>query len=168
MGRKCKCQDTGEYSNTDVAYRAPNGKYYSSEKAWNLYDKNLQYKNKIIDEMYMILQYKSFMKIPSVFYKYLKEWEDFGYDVVLDTINKQKDAFDWALKNKTFKSESAKLIYMSMIIQNNLIDSYKEKQRLQKVIDDTQNKTASIDFGTIIDFETKTKERNVTSLVGDI
>ena len=40
MARKVKLQDTGEYGMSDVAYRAPTGKYYSSQAAFEKIDKN--------------------------------------------------------------------------------------------------------------------------------
>lgn len=124
--RKVKLQDTGEYSTSDIAYQAPNKKYYSNEAAYKKMITNALYREKCIDAMYQLLRYKEFMKIPTYFYKRLKECEGYGYDVVYRCIqNKAKDII-WALDNKEFNSEVGKMMYIWAILNNSMNDALKE------------------------------------------
>lgn len=144
MSRKVKCQDTGEYSTSDKAWRSPKGKYYSSEEAYNAIQTNLTNKALCIDKIKDILRYKDFMKLPTLFYKKLSEWEPFGYDVVLTTMNNKHDDMCWALNNKQFTSESGKLMYLCTIIENNLVDAYKEKVAQNKVVNHLSDITEDV------------------------
>lgn len=164
MGRKVKCQDTGEYSTNDVAYKASNGKYYSSKDAYMNIKTNNEYRIKCIDEIMKILNYKEGMKLPTVTYKKLSEYEIYGFDVLLDTINSQHDAFVWALKNKTFNSETSKIFYLFAIIQNNIMESYKKKaiEEKQKV-EEKRNELIVED----INVGTNQRSKNVSKLLGD-
>lgn len=124
--RKVKLQDTGEYSTDVASYKAPNKKYYSSEAAYKKMVVNAEYRAKCIDAMYAILEYQSFMKIPTYFYKRLKECEGYGYDVVYKCIqNKAKD-IQWAIHNKDFNSEVGKMMYIWAILNNSMNDALKE------------------------------------------
>lgn len=124
--RKVKLQDTGEFSTNISAYQAPNKKYYSSKAAYEKMARNAEYRAKCIDAMYSLLEYQSFMKLPTYFYKRLKECEGYGYDVVYKCIlNKAKD-IQWAIKNKDFNSEIGKMMYIWAILNNHMNDALKE------------------------------------------
>lgn len=130
--RLCKDQLTGEKRPQNELYRADNGKYYTSESAYNKYRENLDYKSKCNTAIFEILDYKDFMKLPRVWFVKLSEWEGYGYKVVYNTLLKQVDKIKYAIKNKDFKSESAKFMYISAIIENNLTDTLKEIAREEK------------------------------------
>ena len=124
--RKVKLQDTGEYSTSDIAYQAPNKKYYSSEAAYKKMMINTRYRQKCIDGMYELLGYKEFMKIPTYFYKRLKECEGYGYDVVYRCIQIKAKDIQWALNNKEFNTEVGKMMYIWAILNNSMNDALKE------------------------------------------
>lgn len=124
--RKVKLQDTGEYSTSDVAYQAPNKKYYSNEAAYKKMMINATYRQKCIDGMYELLEYKEFMKIPTYFYKRLKECEGYGYDVVYRCIQMKAKDIKWAINNKDFNTEVGKMMYIWAILNNSMNDALKE------------------------------------------
>ena len=124
--RKVKLQDTGEYSTSDVAYQAPNKKYYSNEAAYQKMVTNSTYRQKCIDGMYELLGYKDFMKIPTYFYKRLKECEGYGYDVVYRCIQIKAKDIKWALTNKEFNTEVGKMMYIWAILNNSMNDALRE------------------------------------------
>lgn len=124
--RKVKLQDTGEYSTSDVAYQAPNKKYYSSKEAYNKIVTNGKYRTKCIEFIYELLGYKEYMKIPTYFYKRLKECEGYGYDVVYKCMQIKAKDIKWALINKDFNSEVGKIMYIWAILDNGMNDALKE------------------------------------------
>jgi len=124
--RRVKLQDTGEYGTSSTAYQAPNKKYYSSEAAYLKMAANATYRAKCIDAMYAILEYKTFMKLPTYFYKRLKECEGYGYDVVYRCMLDKANDIRWAVNNKDFNSEVGKMMYIWAILNNYMNDALKE------------------------------------------
>lgn len=107
------------------AYKAPNGFYYSSEKAYNEAVEREALRKKCIDYMHELLDYEGFMQIPTIFYKKLKEWEPYGFNVVYKAMTLAEKSIKQALKSKDFESEYHKVSYLSAIIVNNLNDAFK-------------------------------------------
>ena len=137
-----KCADTGDKIDKKLAYKVTNintnghktSKYYSSKEAYEKCENNKINRTKCINKMYEILGYKTFMKIPTYFYKWLLSCESYGYDVVYNCMTKQQLSCNWALKNKDFSSETGKIMYLTTIFNNNMNDSLKEivSQRRKK------------------------------------
>lgn len=128
MARKVKCVDTGEYSTSDVAYRATNGKYWSSVAAYNHHEEQMEWFHKCVNLMMSELGYDDSF-VPTLIMKNLKRYEKVGYDVAHKTIEQQHDAIMWALQNKTFIKEFNKITYVFRIIDNNILDVYEAKKR---------------------------------------
>ena len=124
--RKVKLQDTGEYSTSNTAYQAPNKKYYSSKAAYEKMAANATYRAKCIDTMYNILDYQTFMKLPTYFYKRLKECEGYGYEVVYRCMLDKANDIRWAVKNKDFNSEVGKMMYIWAILNNYMNDALRK------------------------------------------
>ena len=126
-----KCIDTGEKLDRDVAYKVVvNGrnKYYSSEEGYKKFESDKEYKNKIIDLIREYLGYKPQMKLPTLTYKKIEDpYRALGLDVLYYTLVNQRNNIEWALKNKQFTSEIAKINYVFGILQNNYMDEYKKK-----------------------------------------
>ena len=87
---------------------------------------NATYRQKCIDGMYELLEYKEFMKIPTYFYKRLKECEGYGYDVVYRCIQMKAKDIKWAINNKDFNTEVGKMMYIWAILNNSMNDALKE------------------------------------------
>lgn len=141
--RRVKCRDTGEYSTSNVAYKAPNGKYYTSEAAYLLSEKQKEDRSRCIDLWYEFLQYQAWQKMPSLVFSKLKSWEPYGYDVIYATMDGERNSINWALNNKRFNNDSQCIMYLCAIIENNLNDYYKvvmnakKKETVRKVeVDD--------------------------------
>ena len=161
--RRVKLQDTGEYGTSSTAYQAPNKKYYSSEAAYLKMAANATYRAKCIDTMYAILEYRTFMKLPTYFYKRLKECEGYGYDVVYRCIrNKAKDII-WALDNKEFNSEVGKMMYIWAILNNSMNDALKEvvaeRREEERKIKNTQTEES-----VNVDLDLKTVEQHTVNI----
>lgn len=165
MGRKCKLQDTGETGDTSTAYKAPDKKYYSSKEAYEKIAINSENRMKCISKLMDILGYKQGMKLPTITYKKIKEYEVYGYDVLYETILRQEKSIQWALTNKQFTSETSKISYIMAILQNNVMDSYKDKVALEKAM----NKSLKQDTNSILDLDiggTKKQSNDVSNLLG--
>ena len=132
MSRQVKLVDTGEMSTNDVAFRAPNKKYFSSEEAYIKWNTNKVYRNKCIDKMFEIMGYKQGMILPTYFYKKLKDFEGVGFEALFNTMNSQAKVIQWALTNKNFNGEIAKVMYIMAILNNNVMDEYKKIVKSQK------------------------------------
>ena len=141
MPRKVKLQDTGEWSTSDVAYKAPNKKYYSCEEAFLNREKSTSYRFQCIDKLMDIMGYQPGMKLPTIAYKMINEYEKpYGFDVLLETMEDQKKNMQWALNNKQFTSETSKVRYLFAIIQNNAMDSWQKKVRTERAKREMDNR----------------------------
>ena len=161
--RKVKLQDTGEYSTSDVAYHAPDKKYYSSEAAYKKVVTNNLYRKKCIDGMYELLEYKEFMKIPTYFYKRLKECEGYGYDVVYRCMQIKAKDIRWAIHNKEFNTEVGKMMYIWAILNNSMNDALKEvvaeRREEEKKLKDTK-----IEESVNVDLDIKTVKQHTVNI----
>lgn len=137
MGRLVNCFDTGGKIDRDKAYiqeLAHNKKrFWSSHAAYETWVKDNDAREACIETLKEILGYdQAQMKLPTLTYKKIAEYAVYGFDVLLNTINRQTQAFHWALTNKQFNSETAKVQYFFAIINNNIMDEYKLKKNNQK------------------------------------
>ncbi len=90
-------------------------------------------KHKITDYLIDLLGYKNGMKLPTVTYRKIESYrETCGFEVLYNTIVKQKDSILWAINNKEFKNETAKICYIFAIIQNNVGEVYLEQKKANK------------------------------------
>ena len=132
-GRQVKCQDTGELRCSDELFKAPNKKYYSSQEAWEHVEQNKIYRQKCIDFLMDLLGYKTGMKLPTVTFKLIKEYEEpYGLDVLYATMVATRQSCEWALINRDFQQETAKIWYLFAVFQNNAMTEWKKKVAAQK------------------------------------
>lgn len=168
-----KCQDTGEKIEKELAYKiehiSSSGKksykYYSSEDAYNKIVHENKFRKLCVDMMYDILNYKSFMKMPTYFFKKLTEWEPYGYEVIYICINDNKSNIEWALNNKQFNQETGKIMYICAILENHMNDALKiYNTQLQNVKEEKKE----IDIAFDVEIGTSKKSKDITSLLGDL
>lgn len=131
MGRRVKLRDLGIPGDSDTAYKAPNKLYYSSKAAYDALLESEINRKKCIDALFDMLEYKKELRPPSYLYKKLKECESYGYDIVYETILDQAENIEWAIHNKEFNSEINKIAYIMSIVQNHLMDIYKQQKRAE-------------------------------------
>lgn len=130
--RQVKCRDTGMLVSASDAWKAPDGKYYSSQGAFKHLENEKMYRQKCLEELGNILGYKDGQKFPTIVAKRIKEYKAYGYDTVLQTILDKKQIILYNLCNKTFASEYNKVSYIMAIITNSINDVYKRKKTEEK------------------------------------
>jgi hypothetical protein len=121
-----KLKDTGEKVPQTNAFKAADGKYYSSEAAFEYLKKQNEFWICCNKKLFELLQYEKGMKFPTVICKKLKELESYGWDVVFECICDSEDAISWALNNKEFSSEYGKCAYIMAIVVNHINDTKKK------------------------------------------
>ena len=131
--RQVKCRDTGVLVSSADAWKAPDGKYYSSQGAFEHLMLEKAYRQKCIEELGNILGYSKDQKFPTIVAKKLKEYESYGYEVVFETISNKKQVIINSISNKDFTSEYNKTSYIMAIITNSINDIYKQHQDKQKL-----------------------------------
>lgn len=169
MSRQVKLVDTGEMSTNDVAFRAPNKKYFSSEEAYIKWNTNKEYKNKCIDKMFEIMNYKPKMVLPTYFFKKLNDdYEGVGYEALYNTMISQTKAIQWALANKSFTGETAKVMYVMAILKNNVMDEYKKIVKAQRCNKGLKSEVVCIDELAFVDnVKSNTTTTNISKWLED-
>ena len=132
MSRLVKCQDTGESIDKADAYRADNGKYWSNEASYIKWATQKEWRQKCIELIFELLDFKHGQTVPTNLYSQLKKFENMGYDTVYDTIVDQRDQILWAIHNKEFKQTSSMIMYVGRILENHMMDVYKRRQEDKK------------------------------------
>lgn len=132
-----KCIDTGEKIDRDKAYKINiNGKnkYYSSKEGYDAFVTNNYYRNKSIDLIREVMGYSlPQMQLPTLTYKKVKEYEEpIGLDVLYETLLDKKRDIEYAFYNKTFNSETAKIMYLFAIVQNHYMKFWRKKVAVNK------------------------------------
>ena len=161
-----KCCDTNEKKPKEECYKAPDGKYYTSEKAYNIVKKSKEDWLECIDNISTILGYHKGMKFPTTLPKRLKQLEGYGYDVVLETLMQNYKEISWSLVRRQFNSEYGRIAYVFGIIEHNILPVYNKKQHYEKALENMSTKTIeNMDLSNIGNHKTS---HDVSKLLGDI
>ena len=165
MARKVKCQITKEWGMSDVFYKAPNGKYYKSQKLYEVWLKEKTDRAEFLDMFASeYLGYEKGQVFPTVLCKRLQELEFYGFDVINQTVKKCHSSIEYALTHKDFANENGKISYIFAIIKNNINDVYKQTvkednaPKVEHYVDET------VDIENI---QTKHKEKDITKWLED-
>ena len=161
--RRVKLQDTGEYSTDNLAYKAPNKKYYSNQAAYEKMRRNAEYRAKCIDTIMGLLEYKSFMKLPTLFYKRLNECEGYGFDVVYRCIQMKAKDIQWAVRNKEFSSEVGKIMYIWAILNNHMNDALKEVVAERRA-EEKRKITTAVEESVNVDLDIENKQQRSVNI----
>lgn len=167
MSRRVKCQDTGEYSTSDCAYRATNGKYWSSEAAYQQWVENKEWRQKSVDALFEILGYQSGMTVPGVLWKNFAKYEKMGYETVYETIIGERKNIEWAMQNKEFKSEAGLISYVCRTLENHMMDYYKTIQAVKKAKEKQKNTQDNEDNNYSDAGLLSSKSHDVSQFLGD-
>lgn len=128
MARQVKCRDTGLLADKDKCFKAVDGKYYSSEAAFN----NIQSKQEWRNRTYVLLSEVCGFEdeyLPPIYKKEIKSYEEYGFENVYLGICHVKKNIEWVLKNKDFKSEYARARYISVIVKDGIREVVKRKKK---------------------------------------
>lgn len=172
VARQVKLVDTGEIVEKTKAYQAPNRKWYSSEDAYLAIDLDNAARANCIDKMFDLLGYSKGQKISTLFLKRLKEWrEGYTYQTICKAIDMSKDAVEFALRTKSFANETARVMYVAAIIQNNLNDALnitklERKVKQKSVSQDLESMADGMEILTNITSERKASD--VRHLAGEL
>lgn len=166
MARLVKCQDTGNKIDMAVAYKVSsigkNGKttntYWSSKEAYEEYKENASYRIDCVDLLYSLLDYAPQDKAPTFLFKSLSEWaESYSYEMIYNAIQLAQSGIEYAMTNKTFKSEASKILYVCAIVGNKLIDARKYVESKHRMLNAAKKEEAPID-----DYDIKTSSSKPT------
>lgn len=156
--RLVKCRLTGEYGSPTKYFKAPNGYYFRSESAYEMWlnsgrKKNAQKKAvdrtlkgystpkkpgrtpesyaKLCDTIADLIGYErgGVQPMPTIVFRRLKELEFYTDEIIQQTFDENMDAIQWALKNKTFNGDVAKASYIMAIVRNNIGDVYRRSNQ---------------------------------------
>lgn len=142
------------------AWKAPNGKYYSSEDAWKkLYEENT-WRNKSIELLCSMLNYQP--PIPTYVFKCLKDFNDVGFKILYYTIIDQKKSIQWALETKSFDNEIQKIKYIFAILLNNYNDTSKNLKKMESQKESIDNLPEDIEVNNPIQ-----KTHNIARFIDD-
>ena len=169
---------TGEWGTTDKFYKAPNGRYFKDQDAYDRWligkekkkpkKKKVTYKD-IINKVYDLLQYEEGQPFPRIIGRRIKELNFYSYDVILKTFNECTPAIERAFRTKTFDSEIQRCNYMMAIISNHIVDVYRESQRAEQAIQEQREKSVpkNEDNDEIKIVEQQSEHNNIENLWGD-
>lgn len=173
MARRCKCRLCGESLTTDIAYRIKikdKNVYFCNSEEAELYKKRIDDKKSL--EKYLkkeVLNYDDKQKLPNMLCKKVKELSDsYGNEIVLETFKQQIKTIKYYSKNKSFKNEGYKILYIMAIINNhinNVYNDYKLMKRQQKI---KENFDIDVDmFNKVKNVNGKNTGKNISSFLED-
>ena len=166
-GRTVKLVDGGK-GNSLTAFKAVDGKYYSSENAYLEIKQDKEDYKKAMELIADWIGYPPGTLINTYLIKRANEFrKSWGADVLLETILFTEDQIKWAMMNKEFDTESAMIGYLFAILKNNALTVYNKIQHEKKVKERQENTTAVVeDIKTVQ--PTKSRICDVSNLVGGI
>ena len=125
-GRKVRCRETGEYGTTLTFYKAPDGHYYKDEQTYLEHEHRLEAHRKLIGKISGYMGYIPGMVFPTCVTQSLKEFSFYGDDIVLETLERNRDSVEYAMRTKNFDGDRQRALYLMAIIRNHINDVYME------------------------------------------
>ena len=161
MSRKVKCQDTGEYSTSDVAYKAPDNKYYSSAEAYEQMQKHRQLYQKIYSDLQEILGLNEAEPVPPIIIKVIGKYKN-RYDIVAEIFAREKVGIKESIRSKEITNPFNQSRYIQAVIDNNYNQIKSEINELAKISHE-QYIEAPTDISNL---GRKNRSKDVSKLVG--
>lgn len=148
------------------------GKYYKNQQVYEIWHEECENRKRTINVIACdFLDYNTGQVFPTVLTKKLKELEFYGYDVIMETIEKCRSSIEYSIKTKSFKNDMNKISYIMAIIKNNINDVYKEHLRTEKVMEKQQEQATNfeaVNEDTIMNIGSKQKAKDISDfLEGD-
>ena len=161
MSRKVKCQDTGGYSTSDVAYKAPDNRYYSSLNAYEKIQKGKQLYKKIYADLQEILGLNEAEPVPPIIIKVIGKYKN-RYDIVAEIFAREKVGIKESIRSKEITNPFNQSRYIQAVIDNNYNQIKSEINELAKI-----NHEQYIEAPTdISNLGRKNRSKDVSKLVG--
>lgn len=163
-GRKVKYVDTGEYGNSLEGYKGADGKYYSSQTAYDRIIEVRQQKRQCIDKIGEILDIGANEFVPPVMIKMIGKYNKVGFDVLYEVLCEQEKSIRWALDTKNFRNDFQAAKYIDAILGNNYreVKNRMDAQKRAKRIDKTPEvERSEVQFNRI------NTNKDISFLIGD-
>lgn len=125
-GRKVRCFETGALGTSLSFFKAPDGHYYINEAAYQKHVHKSETHRKLIDALSGYMGYIPGMVFPTCITQSLKELSFYGEDVILETLERNRDGVEYAMRTKRFSGDRQKALYLMAILKNHINDVYKE------------------------------------------
>lgn len=163
-GRKVKYVDTGEYGNSLEGYKGADGKYYSSQAAYDRIIEARRQKRQCIDKIGEILDIGANEFVPPVMVKMIGKYNKVGFDVLYEVLCEQEKSIRWALDTKNFRNDFQAAKYIDAILGNNYreVKNRMDAQKRAKRIDKTPEvERSEVQFNRI------NTNKDISFLIGD-
>lgn len=163
-GRRVKYVDTGEYGNSLEGYKGADGKYYSSQAAYDRIVEVRQQKRQCIDKIGEILDIGANEFVPPVMVKMIGKYNKVGFDVLYEVLCEQEKSIRWALDTKNFRNDFQAAKYIDAILGNNYreVKNRMDAQKRAKRID----KTPEVERSEV-QFNRVNTNKDISFLIGD-
>lgn len=166
MGRRVKCQVTGEYGDSDE-YVKINSKYYKSQEVYDEFKRQNELRQQIIYVIAdQLLGYEKGQVFPTLMLHRLKELDFYPNEVILETIQKIQNSLSWTLQHKDFKSDTNRINYIFAAIKNHINDTYKDYKA--KKHEEYQDSVIDHQLFEFADMETNTTAKPMKQKTTDI
>jgi len=144
-------RDLGVKVDKNDAFKGADGKYYSSEQAYQKEkikqglrqddEHQKEMRKKCIDKMFDFMHYDKSNRMPTMFFGRLKIWNNkwgFDFDSIYETMIFVSDVVERAGKTKIFESDVNRLFYFMGIIQNSLNDGKRISENKKRAIEEAK------------------------------
>lgn len=114
------------------------------------------------------MDYQTGQTFPTILTKKLKELEFYGYDVIIETIEKCRSSIEYSLKTKQFKNDMNRISYLMAIVKNNINDVYREHIRAEKIEEKQRIQTSNFEEiceESIMNIGSKQKAKDISSFL---
>lgn len=147
------------------------GSYYKSQQVYDVWNKENEDRKLSIDIISSdFLDYQPGQVFPTILTKKLKELEFYGYDVILETIEKCRSSIEYSLRTKQFKNDQNRISYLMAIIKNNINDVYREHIRNEKISEKQQVQVSNFEEvceKEVINIGSKQRAKDISSFLED-
>ena len=165
MARTVTCKITKEKGNSDIFYKAPDGKWYKSESIYLQSIKDKQTHDEIVHCLLNYLGYEKGEPFPALLNKKLKEYDYYPLETILETLHQCEESIRWAMQTKDFSSTTNKIFYIFAIISNRISDVDREIKR--KAVKKREVIPPIIEDFNITQIGTSVKGKDISSFLED-
>ena len=136
------CIDTGEQALREDCYYVPKmNRYFSSEEAFQKWNRPDEYWGKVIKELVDIVDYPSKMKLPGRFLKKIRdEYKNVGFEPVFLALVAKRAEIEYRMRINNFSDYSHRFNYILSMIQDDVpaIAKQLEYQKHNKIVNSNE------------------------------
>ena len=175
MARKVVCKICKTKGDTDTFYKVTDqkglNKYYCSQEEYDTYKLEQEKRHDLMEYIAVeVLNYEDGQIVPPVMVRKIGELHKFyGYDVIRECFEKQKDDIAYWMNAKNFQNEYNMICYIMKIIEGNINDVYVKWKHQKKQEIKKENNDISLDImNDIEDIKlTHKKKENILSFLDE-